>query len=449
MERTFKVTQKQLKAEVDVNTAKNIFDLTLTQYGPYSLDLTRNGRHMILGGRKGHLAMLDLLTMDVISEINVNQTVRDVKFLHNDGLYAAAQKRCAYIYSSEGAEVHCLKEHADPFRLDFLPYHFLLTTIGKKGLLRYLDVSTGQMVTKINTKMGPCDCMRQNPYNAVIHLGHGNGVVSLWSPASPNPLVKMLCHTGTVRALAIQQDGRTMVTTGMDGRIKVWDLRTYKTFRSFATSTPPASLDFSQKGLLAANFGNRVQVFKDMKRISPTNIYMEHRLPGKQIQELRFRPYEDILGIGHSEGFTSMVVPGAGEPNFDSFEANPFQTTRQKRESEVHSLLDKLQPDMIGLNPNVIGTVDRNHIELVKEQNELAEAANRRPKKEAKEKKKMRGRGKISAKIKKKQKNVIDDQTMKLKEKLIKEKEDAKKEAEKLSREKIAKDLPSALHRFM
>jgi hypothetical protein len=36
--------------------------------------------------------------------------------------------------------------------------------------------------------------MRQNPWNAVMHLGHSNGVVSMWTPNMSTPVVKMLCH---------------------------------------------------------------------------------------------------------------------------------------------------------------------------------------------------------------------------------------------------------------
>ena len=55
-ERTLKVNQRELKNLLPVQAAQNIFDLTLTEYGPYSaFDVTKTGRHVLLGGRKGHL----------------------------------------------------------------------------------------------------------------------------------------------------------------------------------------------------------------------------------------------------------------------------------------------------------------------------------------------------------------------------------------------------------
>jgi U3 small nucleolar RNA-associated protein 7 len=85
---------------------------------------------------------------------------------------------------------------------------------------------------------------------------------------------------------------------------------------------------------------------------------MSHNIPASTVSSLQFCPYDDILGVGHFTGFELLIIPGAGEPNFDVRESNPYQTTQQRRETEVCSLLDKLQPEMISLDPEFVGTVD-------------------------------------------------------------------------------------------
>ena len=54
----------------------------------------------------------------------------------------------------QGMELHCLKKHVEPRRLQFLPYHFLLVSVGERGQLVYQDTSTGGMVFNAPTKMG-------------------------------------------------------------------------------------------------------------------------------------------------------------------------------------------------------------------------------------------------------------------------------------------------------
>ena len=60
-------------------------------------------------------------------------------------------------------------------------------------------------------------------------------------------------------------------------------------------------------------------------------------MPKKQwnIFSSQFVPYEDALGIVHDGGFSSIIVPGSGLATFDSYEANPFQTSNQRKEKTV------------------------------------------------------------------------------------------------------------------
>ena len=101
-------------------------------------------------------------------------------------------------------------------------------------------------------------------------------------------------------------------------------------------------IEFSQRNLLGLSSRNMVEVYKDPTRGDITAPYMMHEV-SKEIAQMHFCPYEDVMGIGHGAGFTSILVPGCGEPNFDSLEANPYQTAKQRREAEVQMLLDKVK----------------------------------------------------------------------------------------------------------
>jgi U3 small nucleolar RNA-associated protein 7 len=152
--------------------------------------------------------------------------------------------------------------------------------------------------------------------------------------------------------------------------------------------------------------------------------------------------FEDLLGISHSEGLSSIIVPGAGEPNFDAYDVNPYENAKQRQENEVRSLLNKLQPEMISLNPDYIGNLD------------LASAEQRKAEKDLDKKPvdpiadiKNRGRGKNSNLRKylreKGGRNIIDEKRLRI-EALRKSQTDRQQKKLKESQE----DLGPALGRF-
>lgn len=55
------------------------FELKLTDFGPYRVKYTRNGRFLLMGGGKGHIAAIDWMTKKLMCEINAMETVHDIE----------------------------------------------------------------------------------------------------------------------------------------------------------------------------------------------------------------------------------------------------------------------------------------------------------------------------------------------------------------------------------
>jgi len=447
IERTHKFKQKDIVENLDITSAQKYFELKLDQFGPYKVNYTRNGKHLLIAGQKGHLASIDWMSKNLSCEVHTQETVRDVKWLHQHTFFAAAQKKYVFIYDNEGTEIHRLKDHQEVNRMEYLPYHFLLATAGNHGFLKYQDTSTGKLVSSLRSKLGRCDCMSQNPYNAVVNLGHQNGCVTMWSPVVKEPLVKMLCHRGPVLSTAVDSQGVYMATSGMDGLMKVWDIRMYKQVYKYNLRGRPAHcLSISQKGMLAAAFGCNIYVFKDALSEKQGMPYLQHTIQGADISSIQFCPYEDVLGVGHTKGFTSLLVPGSGEANFDGLEANPYETKKQRQEHEVKMLLEKIQPEMIGLNPAEVVKLDNVSNDIKKgERDDGKEEETFQPKY------KMKGKSSTARVVKRKKGVEQLSKRDQLKANMIAEK---KKQYEKnlktnnISEEPQLDDFASALDRF-
>jgi hypothetical protein len=244
--------------------------------------------------------------------------------------------------------------------LQYLPRHMLL--VGASSLystMQYIDISTGEElgVKPPSVMKDPTTCLKQNPCNGTVATCDLRGVVKVWSPAVIDPLLQLKAHKGAIHDIAFHDSGRFFITVGGDHKLKVWDCRALRVLEELSVSYAFDTIDISSSGLVAMGGEATVQIWKDMFRSAkPTAPHMKFHLGyGNIAHRVRFCPFEDVLGIGHSKGFQSLIIPGSGEANPDFYYANPHETERHRKERVVTTLLDKLPPDTISLDLQIAG----------------------------------------------------------------------------------------------
>ncbi|TIB68641.1 hypothetical protein E3P77_00988 [Wallemia ichthyophaga] len=367
LERTYKLNQSHIKDAVAVSTAQKSFSLSI-QSGVNALSYSNDGRNLAFTAPHGRIASFDPTLGRLHTDINTHEHTSAITYLHNSSMMAVAQSKYVYIYDNQGLELHKLPDHIEPRHLQFLPHHFLLASAGHTGWLKWQDVSTGAMVAQTRTRLGPTTAMAQNRTNAILSLGSSNGTVSFYSPSTPHAHVKLQAHRGGVRSIDHDRQGRYLASAGADGMVKLWDMRMWRELTTFRARNQIADISFSDTDMLAVGWGNHAYVYRDLLQQQVDNgssstptPYLTHHFSGRNVNKVAFCPYEDVLSVGHAGGLDNLLIPGAGEGNYDSLEADPFEGKGARREREVRQLLDKIQPDLITFNDNVLGGLHLQH----------------------------------------------------------------------------------------
>ncbi|KAF8548393.1 BING4CT-domain-containing protein [Imleria badia] len=247
-----------------------------------------------------------------------------------------------------------------------------------------------------------------------------------------------------------------------------------------------AEVERSAKGTLEVATCGSVNVCMRNRRCKPRSLpvapplYLTRAIPHQPLTSVRFCPLKDILTVGRNAGLSSLLIPGSGEPNFYSNEADPFEGKKRRQEGNVKGLLDKIQPDMIVLDPDLMGLLappsklttavndkhdisfvrlprlERLRIECKVDETELnakddadgADDDGKKKSKEEREKRKMRGRGKsLKRYLRKQRKNVIDSTAAAIRAKLEKQREE-RQVAKAIEKGEIGPKKPSALDRL-
>eukprot|EP00915_Cephaloidophora_sp_WS-2016_P003405 GHVH01004563.1.p1 GENE.GHVH01004563.1~~GHVH01004563.1.p1 ORF type:complete len:510 (+),score=79.42 GHVH01004563.1:1439-2968(+) len=389
----FRITQEVIKEHIQSpNIMKMVEPIRFAgagkraSEGPYKAVVSRNGAHLVVAGKKGHLKLLDLMRDKEVQEtkfirqraqykdlwsdsMHLNQTIRDVCFLSSYEMTAVATKSAVQIYSDTGHDMHRLASLGTVTHMDYLPHHFLLSTVDTGGNVKFTDMGAngGEIVAKISQGIkGTANALRVNPQTAVTAIANARGVVQMFTPSEEKCVVETFCQHGGVRDLAFSLDGSRFVTTSDQGHIKVWDGRkTFEPIASYKVGAGRATyVSISQTDQIAVAGDNHVMVWdssmlKGAPGVARHPILTHSFQRGQSVHSLCFRPFYDVLYVGSENGVNPLIAPGSGIATVDSSsDLNPYITKKARRNMLVKSLLERLPPESIALDPEALTSLN-------------------------------------------------------------------------------------------
>ena len=144
-----------------------------------------------------------------------------------------------------------------------------------------------------------------SPDAAWLACGSDNSVIKMIPLKNNSTGYELKGHTSIIKSLVFSFDSKYVYSASLDGKVLKWDLaaRTSKNVTTEATQIN--SIDISSNGNYLAG------VSKDGKALvwnpeKTTDVFRPPTADGKVIKTVRFKPDENILAVGYTDGYVEL-----------------------------------------------------------------------------------------------------------------------------------------------
>lgn len=197
---------------------------------PQSITFSRDGRLILIGGGRhsvsGYAALHEIATGFRIARVGDELDIVLAADISDDNqliALAGPQKMVRVFETLTGALKAEQKKHTDWIHcVRFSPDGLLLATADRSGGLVVWETQTGRLYMELQGHKGEIRSIAWRPDSLALVSGSFDGTLKMWDMNEGKQIKSWDAHGGGVGAVAICNDG-TMVSTGRDNKVKVWD----------------------------------------------------------------------------------------------------------------------------------------------------------------------------------------------------------------------------------
>jgi hypothetical protein len=234
-----------------------------------ALDFSSDGKMLAAAGGKtgrgGQVIVWDTTTHQPLRTISAHKdNILDVAFSPDNSLIATASydKHVMIFNVADGVTRNDFNDHVDAvYALAFSPDGKYLATGAGDRTVKLWDVADGKRLITFSDAAKNVNAVAFSPDSRYLAAGSADKRIYVWDvPASAEQFTQsststgvlahsQFAHDGAVLALAYTQDGASLVSSGEDNVVKLWDAATMATARTLEPQSDwPMALALSPAG---------------------------------------------------------------------------------------------------------------------------------------------------------------------------------------------------------
>ena len=265
---------------------------------PQSITFSRDGRLILIAGGRhsasGCAALYEIATGSRIARVGDELDIVFAADISDDNqliAMAGPQKMVRVFETLTGNLKYEQKKHTDwIFCVRFSPDGLLLATADRASGLVVWETQTGRLFQEFSGHKGEIRSIAWRPDSLALVSGSFDGTLKMWDMNEGKLIKSWDAHGGGVAAVAVCNDG-TMVSTGRDNKVKVWDGAGNAAGEMLALveAGQEVAITVDSKQIIAGDWAGNVRMWqranpKDEKSLAANPVPLEQSLATAQQQ---------------------------------------------------------------------------------------------------------------------------------------------------------------------